>query len=70
MMTISKENTVIGFVGTGVMGKSMAGHLLRAGYQVLAYNRTKARAEELIQMGAREKTLRGNCKWYLIILNT
>ena len=51
-MTISKENTVIGFVGTGVMGKSMAGHLLRAGYQVLAYNRTKARAEELIQMGA------------------
>lgn len=51
-MTLSKENTIIGFVGTGVMGKSMAGHLLRAGYQVLAYNRTKARAEELIQMGA------------------
>lgn len=51
-MTLSKENAIIGFVGTGVMGKSMAGHLLRAGYQVLAYNRTKARAEELIQMGA------------------
>ncbi len=51
-MTLTKENAIIGFVGTGVMGKSMAGHLLRAGYQVLVFNRTKARAEELIQMGA------------------
>lgn len=51
-MTLIKQNAVIGFVGTGVMGKSMAGHLLRAGYQVLVFNRTKARAEELIQMGA------------------
>jgi 3-hydroxyisobutyrate dehydrogenase len=51
-MTFTKENAIIGFVGTGVMGKSMAGHLLRAGYQVLVFNRTKARAEELIQMGA------------------
>ena len=51
-MTLTKERAIIGFVGTGVMGKSMAGHLLRAGYQVLVYNRTKARAEELIQMGA------------------
>ena len=51
-MTLTKENTIIGFVGTGVMGKSMAGHLLKAGYQVLIFNRTKARAEELIKMGA------------------
>lgn len=51
-MAITKENAIIGFVGTGVMGKSMAGHLLKAGYQVLVFNRTKARAEELIQMGA------------------
>lgn len=51
-MTLSKENAIIGFVGTGVMGKSMVGHLLRAGYHVLVFNRTKAKAEELIQMGA------------------
>ncbi|TGE31622.1 NAD(P)-dependent oxidoreductase [Desulfosporosinus sp. Sb-LF] len=51
-MAFSKENTIIGFVGTGVMGKSMAGHLLKAGFQVHVFNRTKARAEELIQMGA------------------
>lgn len=42
----------IGFIGTGVMGKSMAGHLLNAGYRVHVYNRTKAKAEELISRGA------------------
>ncbi len=46
------ENTVIGFIGTGVMGKSMAGHLLHAGYPMIVYNRTKEKAEELIQNGA------------------
>lgn len=51
-MTLTLANTVIGFIGTGVMGKSMVGHLLRAGYQVVVYNRTKASAEELIQRGA------------------
>ncbi|MDU2064936.1 MAG: NAD(P)-dependent oxidoreductase [Sporomusaceae bacterium] len=42
----------IGFVGTGVMGKSMAGHLLTAGYSVMVYNRTKAKAEKLLEQGA------------------
>ncbi|OLN29617.1 NAD(P)-dependent oxidoreductase [Desulfosporosinus metallidurans] len=51
-MTLVQENLIIGFVGTGVMGKSMAGHLLKAGYQVLVFNRTKASAEELIRLGA------------------
>lgn len=51
-MTISKEATVIGFIGTGVMGKSMAGHLLDHGYQVVVYNRTKEKATELIERGA------------------
>jgi 3-hydroxyisobutyrate dehydrogenase len=47
-----KEDTVVGFIGTGVMGKSMAGHLLNAGYQVTVYTRTKAKADELIEKGA------------------
>jgi 3-hydroxyisobutyrate dehydrogenase len=51
-MTVQKEDVVIGFVGTGVMGKSMASHLMKAGYRVLVYNRTKAKAEELIAQGA------------------
>ena len=51
-MLLTRENTVIGFIGTGVMGRSMAGHLLKGGFRVAVYNRTKARAEELIQAGA------------------
>ncbi|MBY6050568.1 NAD(P)-dependent oxidoreductase [Cytobacillus firmus] len=49
---VSPENTVIGFVGTGVMGKSMAGHLLKAGYPLVVYTRTKEKASELIEKGA------------------
>ncbi|WP_018131654.1 NAD(P)-dependent oxidoreductase [Effusibacillus pohliae] len=43
----------IGFIGTGVMGKSMASHLLKAGYPLLVYNRTRSKAEELVEMGAK-----------------
>ena len=46
------ENTVIGFIGTGVMGKSMARHLLSAGFPMIVYNRSKEKAEELLQKGA------------------
>lgn len=51
-MALTSKDTVIGFVGTGVMGKSMAGHLLKAGYRVRVYNRTKAKAQELVDQGA------------------
>ncbi|MGV3487924.1 MAG: NAD(P)-dependent oxidoreductase [Tuberibacillus sp.] len=42
----------IGFIGTGVMGGGMVRNLLKAGYTDNIYNRTKAKAEELIQDGA------------------
>ncbi|OPX02596.1 NAD(P)-dependent oxidoreductase [Geobacillus proteiniphilus] len=42
----------IGFIGLGVMGKSMARHLLKAGYPLLAYTRTKEKAEDLLKEGA------------------
>ena len=42
----------IAFVGTGVMGKSMAGHLLKAGHEVVIHTRTKAKAAELLALGA------------------
>jgi 3-hydroxyisobutyrate dehydrogenase len=45
-------DTVIGFIGTGVMGRSMAGHLLDAGYKLFVYNRTKDRADDLVGRGA------------------
>lgn len=43
---------VIGFIGTGVMGKSMVKHLIKKGYAVNVYNRTKNKSEELVEIGA------------------
>lgn len=43
----------IGFIGLGNMGAPMAGHLLKAGHEVLVYNRTAEKAKPLIQQGAR-----------------
>jgi 3-hydroxyisobutyrate dehydrogenase len=42
----------IGWIGTGVMGAPMAGHLLAAGYQVSVFNRTRGRADDLVEDGA------------------
>lgn len=49
---LTPDNTIIGFIGTGVMGKSMASHLLKAGYPVYVYTRTKEKAAELLENGA------------------
>lgn len=46
------QNTVVGFIGTGVMGRSMASHILKAGYRVIVYNRNSAKAQELLAQGA------------------
>jgi 3-hydroxyisobutyrate dehydrogenase len=43
----------IAFIGTGVMGRSMAGHLMAAGHTVHVYNRTKEKASALLEKGAR-----------------
>ena len=42
----------LGFIGTGVMGQAMAGHLQAAGNQLYVYNRTKEKAQQLINNGA------------------
>ena len=41
----------IGFVGTGIMGGSMAGHLLAAGHELHVHNRTREKAESLLAGG-------------------
>ena len=51
-MPASPATTTIAFVGTGVMGASMAGHLIDAGYRLVVFNRTKARADALVERGA------------------
>ena len=43
----------IGWIGTGVMGLSMAGHLQAAGWPLTVYNRTKAKTQPLIDKGAK-----------------
>ncbi len=50
---LDKKNTIIGFIGVGVMGNSMAGHLLAAGFPLIVYTRTKEKANELLNRGAR-----------------
>ena len=52
-LEISPQQTRIGWIGTGVMGRSMCGHLLSAGYKVTLFNRTKSKAAELLDRGAR-----------------
>ena len=42
----------IGFIGIGIMGKPMAGHIMKAGYPLTVYTRSKHKAEELIADGA------------------
>lgn len=43
----------VGWIGAGVMGRSMCSHVLRAGHEVCVYTRTKASAEALLAAGAR-----------------
>ncbi|MGQ0813553.1 MAG: NAD(P)-dependent oxidoreductase [Gemmatimonadota bacterium] len=50
----------IGFVGLGVMGRSMARHLRTAGYPLSVYNRTEARADEIVALGAAWKSSAGD----------
>ena len=49
---ISPATTPLGWIGTGVMGLSMCGHLLNKGYAVAVYSRTKAKAQPLLDKGA------------------
>jgi 3-hydroxyisobutyrate dehydrogenase len=52
MVEIAADKPTVAFIGTGVMGASMAGHLLDAGYPLVVFNRTKSRADSLLQRGA------------------
>jgi 3-hydroxyisobutyrate dehydrogenase len=47
-----QKKPVIGWIGTGVMGKSMCGHLLKAGYTLNVFNRTKEKTDDLVKEGA------------------
>lgn len=42
----------IAWIGTGVMGESMASHLMDAGHELFVYNRTKSKTDNLVKRGA------------------
>lgn len=64
---------LIGFVGIGIMGRPMAARLLQAGYELLVWNRTPGRCEELLDLGAEESDsladLVDNCELILLCLS-
>lgn len=47
-----EKSLSIGFIGTGVMGKSIVRHLLKAGHKLTVYSRTKEKAADLLEEGA------------------
>ncbi|MBM4075135.1 MAG: NAD(P)-dependent oxidoreductase [Planctomycetes bacterium] len=52
-MNISPGTTKIGWIGTGVMGSSMVGHLMAAGYSATIYTRSKSKSDGLLAKGAK-----------------
>ena len=44
----------IGFIGLGIMGRPMALNLLKAGFNVIAYNRTKEKVNAIVEAGGKE----------------
>lgn len=50
--TASPGTTRVGWIGTGVMGVSMAKHIIAAGYDLTVYTRTMSKAEPLMELGA------------------
>src|SRR5207245_4730442 len=51
MKPITQENSRLGFVGIGYMGRPIARRLLESGFKLTAYDRNQANAEELIPYG-------------------
>jgi len=49
---IEPQNTKIGWIGTGVMGKHMFSHILNNGYPGFVFNRTKSKAQPSMDLGA------------------
>ena len=51
-MSVSNATTQVGFVGLGIMGHSMAGHLLDADHALAVFNRSRGKADALLGKGA------------------
>ena len=49
---MARKKPSVAFIGTGIMGAPIAGHILDAGYPLTVYNRTKEKADGLVERGA------------------
>lgn len=52
VISIEPGTTRIGWIGTGVMGASMCGHLMAQGFEATIYTRSKEKAQSLLDQGA------------------
>ena len=52
-LEFTPEKTRIGWIGTGVMGSSMCGHLVAAGYRATVFNRSAEKTKPLVEKGAK-----------------
>jgi 3-hydroxyisobutyrate dehydrogenase len=52
-LNIAPGKTRIGWIGTGVMGRSMCGHLMAAGYEATVFNRSAEKTKPLVEKGAK-----------------
>jgi 3-hydroxyisobutyrate dehydrogenase len=53
MIEVSPGKTNLGWIGLGVMGSSMCGHLMAKGFAMTVYTRTKSKAKDLLDRGAK-----------------
>jgi 3-hydroxyisobutyrate dehydrogenase len=53
LATVVPGKTRLGWIGTGVMGRSMCGHLIDRGFAMTVFSRTKSKAEALLAKGAK-----------------
>ena len=59
--TLSKAMKKIGFIGVGIMGKSMVKNLMKAGFELHIYARTKSKVNDVIEEGAIFHETIGEC---------
>ena len=52
MATVEAGTTRLGWIGLGVMGSSMCGHLMKAGFSMTVFTRTKSKADSVLAAGA------------------
>ena len=58
MESFPRSGLKVGWIGTGIMGKSMCRHLLAKGYDLSVFNRTKSKTDELVELGANYRSIR------------